>query len=446
MDVNKAGRVRSYVHAQLAFVPFYGTDSLGTGDTLPETFSLQTPFLTARSPLVTIQPEFNPSSTSVCLPVQGPKGVPNEANSTLTGKTAKSRKKQLGKHPNQGKERNRPLGLKSDTTTSGPDPSGEPAKELSPMKRERRRREKPRLPTGLSFLYGFVPKNVGPSRLTIPAGDKGFFGKGRSSLTAAAQRLFHREPESAVIGSRLPSTPPSKGLDCGDAMSKPQQKEGILGNHSPAWDIELEDDILPSDSSLLACDTTIVIDTGRTWNHQEGTQQSFYTAMDSFETTGFIETEGPNKYSHSSPHVASRFFSKCVSGFCFPGDTLAPHMPTPTLGDYPNQEPEVPTLDDFDCYHLNAGLDHSPNQDSFLGSCYGTCLTPLAGQGYQEMVADWSDVWSSDTSFTKAKNSEGNNPLVRGPSLGVNDETLSAWSTPEQVHCFSEGRRLLFGI
>lgn len=167
MDIDKAGRIHSYVHAQLAFVPFYGTDLLGPSDSLPEVFGLQTPVLKARNPLVTVQPESNPLSASVYL--EGSRGGPTKEDPPPTKEPNENHKKRPAKDHLGAKERKRPLKVKGDTRVApGPDSSSEPVKQRAPIKRERRsRREKPRLPTSLSFLYGFSPKNVGPSRLTV---------------------------------------------------------------------------------------------------------------------------------------------------------------------------------------------------------------------------------------------------------------------------------------
>ena len=154
MDIDKAGRVCSYVHAQLPFVPFYGTDLFDPVQSIPEAFGLQTPVLTARNPLVTIRSE-----------VQGSRSAPARTDTTLIKKSTDV----LTEHPIRTQERGRQSRLKRHTrTTPDPDPSSEPAKEYTTRKRQRRRsREKPSLPTSLSFLYGFSPKNVGPSRLTV---------------------------------------------------------------------------------------------------------------------------------------------------------------------------------------------------------------------------------------------------------------------------------------
>jgi len=165
MDIDKASRVRSYVHAQLAFVPFYSADLLDPGDSA---LGLQTPVLTARNPLVTVQPGPALPSASARLGVQGSRGSPTQVGSVLGERPAEIQKKRLVKHLRAG-ERKRPLKLNRDAReTPDPDSLNKSAKEYTPTKKERkRRREKPKFPTGLSFLYGFAPKNVGPSRLTV---------------------------------------------------------------------------------------------------------------------------------------------------------------------------------------------------------------------------------------------------------------------------------------
>jgi len=206
MDIDKGGRVRSYVHAQLAFVPFYGVDLLDPGDSLPEVFGPQTPVLTARNPSATIQREFHSLSASVRP--EGLRGDPFQADPPLTEKSSENPKKRPARHHPGAKERKRSLRRRRGAESAGDqDPTSEPAEARTPVKGERRsRREKPRFPTSLSFLHGFAPKNVGPSRLTvsyldtplerwvadriqIPTGDKGVFGKGKSSLTVAGVPL-----------------------------------------------------------------------------------------------------------------------------------------------------------------------------------------------------------------------------------------------------------------
>ena len=199
MDVEKADLVRSYVQAQLPFVPFYGTDLLVPNDPRPEVFGLQTPLLTPRNPLIVTQPESNLAPASGRTHVQGTKSGLLRADSNLTKTPSGNRKVR----PSAVREQNRrsPT-VKRDTRGAlGLDDPREPLKNVSSMKPEKGRRSgKLKLPTGLSFLYGFSPKNVGPSRLTvsrsdstlnlkvhfpqIPTSNKGFFAKGRSSSTA----------------------------------------------------------------------------------------------------------------------------------------------------------------------------------------------------------------------------------------------------------------------
>lgn len=172
MDTDKAGRVRSYVYSQLPFVPFYGTDILGPIEPLPEALGLQTPVLTARNPLVAIQPELHAPSASVCLEVQNvqaSRGTPAQPDPTLTKRSTEIQKKRLAKHPLGAGERKQPTRPKKHTRTMpDPDSSSELAKEHASGKRARKyHRGKPRLPASLSSLYGFIPKNVGPSRLTV---------------------------------------------------------------------------------------------------------------------------------------------------------------------------------------------------------------------------------------------------------------------------------------
>lgn len=166
MDIDK---VRSYVCAQLPFVPFYGTDILGPVESLPESLGLQTPVLIARNPLAAIRPKSH-TSASTCLEVQASGSTLAQADPTQTKESTEIRKKRSVKdHPLGAEERKRPLRLKRHTrTTPDPDSLSEPPTEAASTKRgKKRHRGKPRLPASLSFLYGFNPKNVGPSRLTV---------------------------------------------------------------------------------------------------------------------------------------------------------------------------------------------------------------------------------------------------------------------------------------
>lgn len=167
MDIEKSNRVRSYVQAQLAFVPFYGTDLIAPGGSQSEPFGLQTPLLVARNPLVTIQSESNPSFASVSIEGQSSKRGLAEID-PLTKKATESHKRRP-KRPTVAKEQNQQLlTSKRGARITIPGAPSEPAEDPPPAKKKRGgRREKPRFPTGLSFLYGFTPENVGPSRLTV---------------------------------------------------------------------------------------------------------------------------------------------------------------------------------------------------------------------------------------------------------------------------------------
>ena len=270
------------------------------------------------------------------------------------------------------------------------------------------------------------------------AGDKGVFGKGKSSSTAAhishpdltsklgsprcylvrsplppsfqAQAIFRGKSKITAAGSRLPSTPPDRGLDYSEFAcfgkrqsppkptgeiaenAAPQQEpaEGMPDNCSTTWDIELEEGNLPSDSSSFACSTTVVIDTGRIWN-QGGTQQSLQTIVDSCGKLHSIAARSTDAYPRSS-RVASRFFSRPVSGLGLPEDEPAPCALT--FDDCPDEEAEVPALGDFVHYHCpGIGWDRSSNQEtsSFLGDHYESPLSPLAGKYVHVLGSSRSD-------------------------------------------------------
>lgn len=169
MDNLKAARVRSYVEAQLAFVPFYCADLLGPGGCQHEDLGLQTPLLAARNPVVTTRPGSGPShSETAYAETRGLGGRSAEPISAALVKSLATNHENPPSLPIG--ERNKELARLQKMARETPDPdtlSG-PAKDLSPVKGRRRRgHEKARLPTGLSFLQGFAPKNVGPSRLTV---------------------------------------------------------------------------------------------------------------------------------------------------------------------------------------------------------------------------------------------------------------------------------------
>lgn len=168
-------------------------------------------------------------------------------------------------------------------------------------------------------------------------------------------------------------TPKFTGNIAEGIRPQPAQIEETFDNRSTAWDIELEDDILPSDSSSFAWGTTVVIDTENIWNHQKETKQSLQVAMDSCDQPQPLATRSPDEHSRFSPRVGSRFFSKCVSNLR--EDRSAPGTPTPDLEDHPDREPEVPKWDGFVHHHyIDVGWDCNSNQetDSFSdGYCRG---------------------------------------------------------------------------
>jgi hypothetical protein len=169
--MDKADRVRSYVQAQLPFVPFYRMDLLGPSDYHPEASALEPALLSARNPLRAVQSVFNqPSEAGACTEIQGSKGGLAEADVTPRKGPAENRKTGRAKCLPTAEEQNqRPPTLETGTQiVLDPDASGGSTKILFPARREKRnRRGKSILPTGLSFLYGAVPKNVGPQRLTV---------------------------------------------------------------------------------------------------------------------------------------------------------------------------------------------------------------------------------------------------------------------------------------
>lgn len=59
------------------------------------------------------------------------------------------------------------------------------------------------------------------------------------------------------------------------------------------------------------------------------------------------------------------------------------------------------------------------------------------------MITGWSDPQDLNVSSPE---SEGNNLLVGEPLLGDCYDVLLDWDPTEKVHCFSEGKRLLFGM
>lgn len=177
-------------------------------------------------------------------------------------------------------------------------------------------------------------------------------------------------------------TPKSTGKIAGDATLWPERAGGVPDDPSTAWGIELEGGILPSDSSSLACGTTVVIDTGRIWNHPEKTEQLPQTTVDYCGRPGFLAARNPDECSSSSPRVVSRFFPKCVPGFGPHEDRSTRRTPTFDWEDLPSRGPEVPTLDDYPdhpCSDVGCGANSNQETDSYLGDRCRTYLSPLAG-------------------------------------------------------------------
>ena len=70
----------------------------------------------------------------------------------------------------------------------------------------------------------------------------------------------------------------------------------------------------------------------------------------------------------------------------------------------------------------------------------------VVGKTHQETMPSWNDTQSFDTSLIELANSGDNHFPVGDPSLEADYEVLSDTDTPEHVHCFFEGRRLLLGV
>lgn len=70
----------------------------------------------------------------------------------------------------------------------------------------------------------------------------------------------------------------------------------------------------------------------------------------------------------------------------------------------------------------------------------------VAGKAHQEMVPDWNGVQIFGAPHIESANSEGDDFSASDPSLEVGYEVLSDPDTPEWIHCFFEGRRLLLEV
>lgn len=282
-------------------------------------------------------------------------------------------------------------------------------------------------------------------------------------ISPQEQSSFYDGPGFTATGPQSPPTPSSSGLNLSefahhekqkhapklnekiaeDVRSQPEQTEGAPDNRSTIWDIELEDGTLLSDSSSFDWGTTVVIDTERIW--------------DSCDQPQSLATRSSGEYSRSSPRVTSRFFSKCVFGLREGGS--APGTPSPDWGGHSGEEFEVPDWDDYHCTDVRWGRSSSQEADSPSGSCCrthlshtGTCIYSFNGGGltvadkvHQEVMPEWN-MRSFGTPVVELANPEDNDFPVSDSSLEAGYEMFSDLDSPGRVHCFLEGRRLLFGV
>ena len=277
------------------------------------------------------------------------------------------------------------------------------------------------------------------------------------------------------MSSHPPSTPQGKGADLDrlarqqyasgpiptiteEVMPRPEQTGGISDNRSMTWDIELENGALPSNSSSLGWDTTVVIDTGRNWNHPEGNRHLVRSVVDPTGEPRSIATRSPDRRTHSSLRVASRFFSTRVPSPSLCGGTSISLTPTPDWEDYSGEETGVSTLNGLIGYpHLDNTWGHSLSQgtdslsDDYCENCIFGMYIMLLRKGdltvfdkvHQEVAQDWSDEQRIDTPFAKSTDSEGG---ARVPLVGMDCGVLPNQDMPEQGYTFSEGRKLLLGV
>ena len=155
---------------------------------------------------------------------------------------------------------------------------------------------------------------------------------------------------------------------------QPEQTEVIFDNCSVAWDIELENGVLPSDSSSFAWETTVVIDAGRDWNDRAGMQQSLQPAMDSCDGSRSIATRGSDEHSPSSLRVASRFFSNRVHSLSLREGIPVSRMPAFQREHHPYGELEASGLD-------NSGDCHSDPDAGRALTSLSWETDPLLGDG-----------------------------------------------------------------
>lgn len=184
----------------------------------------------------------------------------------------------------------------------------------------------------------------------------------------------------SALSEKQQSTPKSTGNIAVDATPRLEQIGEIPGNRSMTWDTELEDGVLPSESSSLVLGATVVIDTKRIWNLQDKMKQPLQIVVDSCGEQLSLTTKFPDESSRSPPRLASRFFSRPVSGSSLRMDT--PRMPTPDSGGPPNWELVPPNPGGhLDCPCPDVRWDDSSGQETnlFRGDCCESNPSPLAG-------------------------------------------------------------------
>lgn len=195
-----------------------------------------------------------------------------------------------------------------------------------------------------------------------------------TSLTEV-QPVFDGGPELRCFGEHNPTE-----NTIAEVLSQQEQTKAIPDNLSLIWDTELENGILPSDSSSFAWGTTVVMDTGRNWNDNGGEQQSLRSVTDSRGQSRSTTTRCSDETSPSSLRVVSRFFSNYVSSLSLCEGESALRTPAVGWGDELDGEPQVLALGglvDHPCLDVEWGRS-SPSREghSFLGDGYGA---PLSG-------------------------------------------------------------------
>ena len=195
------------------------------------------------------------------------------------------------------------------------------------------------------------------------------------------QLPFHKDPKlpgtnSELLSVREPDhTPWPTGKVKEGRTLWAEHTEGVHDDHSGTWDIDLENGVLPSDSSSLVTGTTVVIDTGRIWDIQERTREPLQVAMDPHNEPQLIATGSPAR---RSVRVASRFFPNRGVGPSLYGTVPIPRTPAPDREDHPDEELDLTTLHGSICSHsLDVEQHHTPGweTDSFSGDCHTTRIS-----------------------------------------------------------------------